>query len=152
MRPSTLLLLGVILAGIGFGVGHLLRSSGAAVSDRPDIGAATDRYIAALAANDPKAAWRETATAARETHKLTEQAVAAYVVDAAPDFADGCTLVKEEGFVLTQQDGKAAAARRKFSTRCGAAIIEVNTEVVTEGERWRTSFFQYKRRATQKED
>jgi hypothetical protein len=147
MRPSTLLLTCVILAGIGFGVGHLLRATESTVSDRPDIGAATDRYIAALTANDAKAAWRETAMATRETHKVTEDAVTAYVTDAAPDFAGGCTMVKDEGFLLTEKDGKSAAARRKFITRCGDALIDVNTEVVMEGERWRTSFFQYARKS-----
>lgn len=143
MRPSTLLLTCVILAGIGFGVGHLMRSSDATVSDRPDIGAATDRYLAALTANDAQAAWAETAMAARDTHKLTAEKVAAYVTDAAPDFAGGCALVKEEGYVLTQKDGKAAAARRKFISRCNGVLLDVNTEVVAEGGRWRTSFFQY---------
>ena len=148
MRPSTVLLIGVIMAGIGFGVGHLMRASDATVTDRPDIGAATDRYLAALTANDAAAAWRETAMAARETHGLTEEKVSAYIAESAPDFAAGCTLVKEEGYVMTQQGGKPAAARRKFSTRCGGVLLDVNTEVVAEGGRWRTSFFQYSKKKT----
>lgn len=147
MRPSSLIVLCVILAGLGFGVGHLMRASDATVSDRPEIGAATDRYLAALTANDAQAAWRETAAAAREVHTLTADKVAAYVTDAAPDFAGGCTVVKEEGLVVTQQEGRAAAARRKFLARCGGQLLDVNTEVVAEGERWRTSFFQYAKKA-----
>lgn len=143
MRRSTLLLILVMLAGVGFGVGHLLRAGEQSVGDRPKIGEATDRYLAALVAGDADAAWAETAVAARERYQVTREAVDAYVAEAAGVLRGPCASVKEEGFIVTEKDGKPAAARRRFTLGCGAARFDVNTEVVAEEGAWRTSFFQY---------
>lgn len=143
MRRTTLLLVFAILAGIGFGVGYLLRSGEQVVTDRPQIGEATDRYLAALLAGDAQAAWRETAAAARDRYKVTEAMVAEYVASASKELGSACTPDKEAGFIVTEQDGKPAAARRRFTMRCGETLFDVNTEVVAEEGTWRTSFFQY---------
>jgi hypothetical protein len=143
MRRSYILITFVVLAGIGFGVGYLLRSTGATVNDRPQVRGATDRYIQALSKGDAAAAWAETAQAARTRYKVTQKAVTAYVKDAHADWQGDCTLVKEEGFVLSNKDGEPAAAKRRFLMRCGEKTFDVNTEVVAEAGTWRTSFFQY---------
>lgn len=143
MRRSYILILFVVLAGIGFGVGYLLRSTGATVQDRPQVRAATDRYLAALVAGDAAAAWAETAQVARARFKISEAAVADYVAEAHPALRAGCSMTKEEGFVVSNKDGKPAAAKRRFLMRCGETTYDVNTEVVAEAGTWRTSFFQY---------
>lgn len=143
MRRPIIILTLLILAGIGFGVGHLLRSGEQSVGDRPKIGEATDRYLAAVYANDGGAAWTETAAAARERYKVTAEKVAAYVADAHAELGRDCAIAKDGAFILTEKDGRPAAARRRFTLRCGERLFDVNTEVVAEGDIWRTSFFQY---------
>lgn len=143
MRRPIIIVTLLMLAGVGFGVGHLMRAGEQSVGDRPKIGEATDRYLAAVYAGDPKAAWTETAVAARDRYSVTEEAVAAYVADAAKDLNSDCTIAKEGAFILTEKNGKPAAARRRFTLQCGARLFDVNTEVVAEADIWRTSFFQY---------